>query len=184
MLYHIAGSDSSSLVIWWIASHVSWRLAIKKTFHEKQMKVWMQEWRELARGKRAIEIDKTTLSKTFLLAISKEKISRNAASRIAQLHLNHAPVNHFLKRIGRMDSARCPACGADDEMVKHFLIACPIYAHKRWPLEQLAKKRQKQLMTELLLEDKQMTIPLAKFIEAMHRFNSGEQTTQHERQST
>ena len=155
--------------------------AIRKTFHEKQKKEWTQEWKESERGKKAVAIDKTTPSKTFLLAISDDKISRTSASRIAQLRLNHAPVNHFLKKIGRVDSARCPACGAEDETINHFLFACPSYAHERWPLKQIAKKLQKPLTAETLLGDKRMIRPLANYIDATHRFKIGEQTTNQDR---
>ena len=40
-----------------------------------------------------------------------KELSRAAASHIAQLRLTHAPVNHCLNCIGKVDGARCPACG-------------------------------------------------------------------------
>jgi len=50
------------------------------------------------------------------------------------LRLNHAPVNQHLKRISKIDSARCPARGEDEETIAHFLLHSPSYrdAHERW----------------------------------------------------
>jgi ssDNA-binding Zn-finger/Zn-ribbon topoisomerase 1 len=54
-----------------------------------------------------------------------------AASRITQFRLTHAPVNHFLRQIKKVDRATCPACGADEEMISYFLLTCPNYAYER-----------------------------------------------------
>ena len=89
------------------------------------------------------------------------------------------PVNHYLKKIGKVDSARCPACGEEDETVEHYLLSCPSYAHERWTLEQQAKKRSKPLTMEVLLGDKHLIKPLANYIEATQRFKKpGEQSQQ------
>jgi len=61
---------------------------------------------------------------------------RLVASRIAQLRLMHILLNAYLKRIWRVDNARCPVCGEDEENTKHFLLRCPSYAHERWTLTQ------------------------------------------------
>jgi hypothetical protein len=52
-----------------------------------------------------------------------------------------------------VDSARCPACRADEENTEHFLLRYPSYAHKRWTLIQHARKKCKALMLEVLLGD-------------------------------
>jgi ribonuclease HI len=153
--------------------------AIKKAFHEQLKKKWTQTWKESRRGKMVATFDKTAPSKKFLQVISEEGVSRNAASCIAQFRLKHAPVNHYLKKIGKVDSARCPACGEEDETVEHYLLSCPSYAHERWTLEQQAKKRSKPLTMEVLLGDKHLIKPLANYIEATQRFKKlGEQSQQ------
>ena len=65
----------------------------------------------------------------LLNAISKNGLSREAAS-LAQFRLSHAPDldvwtlgNFYLKRIRKVDSARCPACGTDEETIEHYLPA-------------------------------------------------------------
>ena len=145
--------------------------AIKKQFHERLKKNWEEDWRSSSRGKLAHKLDNTTPSKKFVKSISKEGIGRNAASRIAQFRLKHAPLNQYLKRIGKVDSAQCPACGENEETIEHYLLTCPNYAHERWALTQKAKKLRKQLTLETLLGDKNMIAPLANFIEATHRFS-------------
>ena len=152
--------------------------AIKSAYHEGLLREWSETWKNSDRGRRAATIDKTAPSKTFLRAMSNKELSREAASRIAQLRLSHAPVNHYLKRIGKVDSARCPACGADDETIQHFLLSCPSYEHERWALNQQARKLRKQLSLGTLLGDQNMILPLANYIDATHRFkNSGEQSS-------
>jgi ribonuclease HI len=145
--------------------------AIKRSFHEELKKEWTNKWRNSIRGQRAIKLDKTTPSKKFLGAISNNELSREMASRITQFKISHAPINHFLKRIGKVDSARCPACGADEETIEHYLLTCPSYAHERWALTQQTKKKRKQLTIETLLGEQDLTIPLTNYIEATHRFD-------------
>jgi hypothetical protein len=132
-------------------------------------------WRSSGRGKRALHINKSTPSTRFINAISTKEISRKMASHISQFRLSHTPVNQFLKRIGKVDEARCPACGKEEEMIEHYLLECPSHAHERWALNRQARKLRKQLTMRTLLGEKEMVIPLAKYIEAMNRFpKSGE----------
>ena len=150
--------------------------AVKRADHEKKKNAWASNWKSSARGQRTTLIDKSTPSKKFLKAISTADLSREAASRISQFRLSHAPLNKFLKRIQKVDSARCPACGADEETIEHFLLTCPSYAHERWALTQAARKKRKTINLGTLLGDQEMILPLASYIEATHRFsNSGEQ---------
>lgn len=117
-------------------------------------------------------LDSSTPSAKFLKTISNAKLSREAASRIAQLRLQHAPLNSYLFKFKRVDKANCPACGDEEESTTHFLLGCPVYAHERWPLAQLARKKRKALTLETLLGDPDFAIPLANFIEGTNRFKN------------
>lgn len=151
--------------------------AIKMAHAEKLKEKWKTDWKSTKRGKDTSEIDRSTPSSRFLNTISNPKLSREAASRIAQLRLKHAPLNGFLKRIQKVDSARCPACGDEEESIEHFLLKCPSYAHERWPLTQHARKKGRNLSLKTLLGDPQLTLPLAAYIHATGRFaEHGEQT--------
>jgi ribonuclease HI len=150
--------------------------AVKRADHEIRKNLWATKWKASERGQKTMRIDKSTPSKKFLKAISTAELSRETASRIAQFRLSHAPLNKFLKRIQKVDSARCPACGADEETIEHFLLTCPSYAHERWALTQAARKEKKALNLGTLLGDHEMILPLASYIEATHRFSKpGEQ---------
>ena len=48
----------------------------------------------------------------------------------------HVPLNAYLHRFKRKESAQCPACGARKETPQHFLLECPAYAHERRKLKQ------------------------------------------------
>jgi ribonuclease HI/exonuclease III len=151
--------------------------AIKRAHLDKLKSKWASEWKASERGQKAKLIDSSTPSKKFLNAISHAELSREAASRIAQLRLTHAPVNQFLKRIKKVDSSRCPACGAEEETIGHFLLFCPNYAYERWALAQKANKLHKHLSLETLLGIPDMVVPLAKYVEATGRFKSNAETT-------
>jgi len=117
-------------------------------------------------------LDSSTPSAKFLKTISNAKLLHKAASRIAQLCLQHALLNSYLFKFKRVDKANCPACSDKDESTTHFLLGCPVYAYERWPLVQLACKKQKALTLETLLGDPDFAIPLANFIKGTNRFKN------------
>ena len=138
---------------------------------------WKQGWHNTERGKRTRKIDSTTPSTKFLKTISNVKLSREDASRIAQLRLQHIPLNKYLHKFKRTDKANCPACGEENETIAHFLLHCPMYAFERWALAKHAKKRRKELTIETLLGNPEIAIPLANYMDSTGRFRTktGEQ---------
>jgi len=146
--------------------------ALKRGHNDKLKKEWADNWSQSTRGKRAKRIDNTTPSVKFLKTISNAKLTRNAASQIAQLRMQHFPLNGYLHKIKRTDKASCPACGEGDESITHFLLTCPSYAHERWALAQQARKRRKSMTVEVLLGEPELAIPLANYIESTGRFRS------------
>jgi len=152
--------------------------AVKQKLIEKLKKDWSKEWLKSERGKVALKIDNTTPSDKFIKTISNAKLSREASSRIAQLRLRHVPLNSYLFKFRRTDKANCPACGADNEDIAHFLLHCTHYAFERWALAQHVKKKRKNMTIETLLGDPELAIPLANYIDGTSRFKEkpGEQT--------
>jgi len=57
------------------------------------------------------------------------------------------------------------------ETIEHYLLTCPSYTHKRWALAQQVRKKHKQMTFEVILGDQDLTIPLANYIGATHRFD-------------
>jgi hypothetical protein len=145
--------------------------ALRRDHNDQLTKDWKEEWRRSPRGKKIARIDDTTPSPIFLKTISNEKLSRKAASQIAQLRLRHFPLNDYLRKINRADSVNCPACREDNEDVAHFLLTCPSYAFERWKLTQQASKNKRSMMVEALLGEPKLAIAVAHFIESSGRFH-------------
>ena len=151
--------------------------AVKRLHNDILMSKWTKTWRESDRGRRYTRLEESTPSKKLLNLSKHPELSRADASRIAQFRLGHAPINEYLKRIGRVDSARCPACSEDVETAEHFLLRCENYAHERWALARHASKLRKPMTIQTLLGHPEMTIALAKYIKATSRFKDTLPTT-------
>jgi hypothetical protein len=98
--------------------------AIKQYHAAKLKEKWTNVWRNSSRGASFLKLDKTTPSKNFLSRLSNPALSRKASSLITQLAITHIPLNAYLERFKRTDSARCPACGEAEETVEHFILEC------------------------------------------------------------
>jgi len=144
--------------------------AVKRAHNNMLMSKWTKTWRETNRGRRYVHLDKSTPSKKLLKLSSQPNLSQVDASHIAQFWLGHMPTNQYLKHIGRVDSARCPACGEDTETMEHFLLRCKSYTHERWALTQHASKLCKPMMLQMILRHPELVLTLAKFIKATNRF--------------
>jgi len=155
--------------------------AVKQKLINKLKKDWKKEWLKSKRGKIALKIDSTTPSDRFIKTIRDAKLLCEALSRIAQLWLWHIPLNSYLFKFQRTDKASCPACGTNNEDITHFLLYCTHYTFERWALAQHIKKKQKNMTIETLLEDPELAIPLANFIDGTSHFKEkpGEQTHSH-----
>ena len=142
--------------------------ALRQNRKEILKKRWQQEWDASDRAMKYRTLGFSTPSNKFIKLISDENLSRNDASRIFQLRAGHVPLNGYLERFKRMDSARCPACGHPRENVQHFLMDCPAYKFERWPLYRHCKNREPTLKD--LLNKEESVVPLAKYIRATGRF--------------
>ena len=144
--------------------------AAKRAYNESLTIKWKTDWEQSPRGRKMKMLDNTTPSAKFLKTISNPKLSCEAASRIAQLRLQHVPLNSYLHHFKRVDKANCLACGADDKSIAHFLLFCPSYVHERWSLERLARKMRKTLLIETLLGDLDFAVPLSSYIDRTKHF--------------
>jgi ribonuclease HI len=143
--------------------------ALKQKHNDKAKEAWKEEWQKSERYKRFRAPDIVTpYSKKFIKLISNNRISRNTASLIYQLRVGHAPLNDYLHRFHKVDSPRCPACGASKETVEHLIKHCPGYAHERWLLMREFKASDPKL-EEILSEPKAIT-QLSKYLTDTGRF--------------
>jgi len=151
--------------------------AVKRKHEEELKKKWKTDWHASERGSKLLSTDSTTPSDKFLKTISNEKLSRAAASSIAQLRLQHAPLNSYLYRFKRVDKPSCPACGENEESIAHFLLNCPKYGYERWTLAQQVRKKNKHMTVENLLGEPDLVLPLANYIHSTGCFGiqQGEQ---------
>lgn len=100
---------------------------IKQKHNPDLKQKWRSEWRSSRRGKGIAAIDKNTPSVHFLQSVSKANIPCRSASLITHLLTVHIPLNNYLKRVNRMNNARCPTRGAGSETIRHFLLVYPGY---------------------------------------------------------
>jgi hypothetical protein len=107
-------------------------------------------------------------SQKYLKYICSQSISRAAASRLFQLQVGHILLNQYLHRFKRVDKPRCPACGHPNKTVEHFLMYCPKYAHKRWPLLRRLGNATPKVIN--LLTKKKLLAPLINHIDVTECF--------------
>jgi predicted amino acid racemase len=98
---------------------------------------------------------------------------------IFQLRVGHAPLNGYLYRFHKVDSARCPACGEVSETTEHFILRCPKYAHERWALQQHFRDNAPKL--EDVLSNTKAAIPLINYVETTGRFAESQPEDRHSR---
>ena len=145
--------------------------ATRQALNEKLKSRWTANWAKSPRYLRMRFKDLLTPhSQKYLKYISNGKISRKTASAIFQLRVGHAPLNEYLHRFKKVDSAQCPACGHPKETPEHYLLQCPSYAHERWPIIRQTGGRPPKI-TQLLSNPK-LLAPLANYMEATGRFDT------------
>ena len=136
-------------------------------------KRWTREWITSPRYAKFKHIDASLPSRKFIKLISNTKISRSDASKFFQLRSGHIPLNAYLHRFKRKESAQCPACRTQKETPQHFLLECPSYAHERWKLG--LKKGELELKFAELLTSGKRTIAVAHYMQATRRFTEDKQ---------
>jgi hypothetical protein len=145
--------------------------AIRQHHNAKLIRTWTTKWKDSKRGKAFLRLDKTTLSPSFLKWISNPSLSRKLASLIVHLAISHVLLNAYLHKFKLIDKSQCLAYSDGNEDEEHFLLKCPAYAHERWALLQLARKKKKLLTIKTLFNNQDLMIPLANFVKATHRFS-------------
>jgi ribonuclease HI len=143
--------------------------AAKQEHKKKLNNVWNREWKKSPRAHRTKHMDSSLPLSKFLKLISDPNISRKGASWLYQLRSGHIPLNAYLHRFKRAESASCPACGHHNETTQHFLLDCPAYAHERWPL--ISGKSQKNKEYGNLVGRPKNAIPIIDFIQATQRLS-------------
>lgn len=129
----------------------------------------VKSWRDSHRSKKINVLGLSLPSNKFLELPS--KFGRQQASLLIQLRTGHAPLNVYLHRIGKLVRPSCPACGAQEETVKHFVLDCPGHAHKRWYLKKAADAHKMGLL-KFALSTEDGVKEIMEFINGTERFCS------------
>ncbi len=145
------------------------RSALRQQRKDKLKVRWKQEWSVSTRANKLKAIDPSLPSNKYLKLINDDRLTRVDRSRIYQLRTGHIPLNEYLERFKRVDSARCPACGHPKENAQHFLFDCPAYAHERWALLKHCKTKDPKMKD--ILNNSKIAVPLANYIQATGRFD-------------
>lgn len=99
--------------------------AIRQAYQHALKGKWRAKWEKSPRFTRLNKFNDTLPSNRFLKSIN--ELSQSHSSIIIQLRSGHVPLNRYLHRIGKSDSASCEQCQDGDEMVQHFILECPAY---------------------------------------------------------
>ena len=141
--------------------------AAKQSHNSKLKAAWHKEWQKSPRAWKLKHIDPSLPSPKFLKLTSNPEISRKGASWLYQIRTGHFPLNAYLHRFKRMESASCPACGHSNETPQHFILDCPAYAHERWSL--ISGKSQKNREYAAIIGKTENAIELIAYIQATGR---------------
>jgi hypothetical protein len=167
----VEGESSNKLNLpLYLRKPISHSLSTIRQKHNETLKhKWAASWAASPKYRRHRYQDiLTPHSQKFLKYISNPDISRVNASHIFQLRVGHAPLNQYLYKFKRVNNPRCPACGHTNETVEHFLLYCPNYTHKRWPIINQNRGSVPKLVK--ILTSTKMLIPLANYLDATGRF--------------
>ncbi|KAG2007055.1 FMN adenylyltransferase [Coprinopsis cinerea AmutBmut pab1-1] len=102
--------------------------AAKAEAKAKARKEWGEEWERSKRRNRMKEIGE--LDELLKFGIRTKKLKRHEISAVVQIRTGHIPLNQYLHRIGKAETATC-SCGRGAETPKHYVMECPNYRHER-----------------------------------------------------
>ncbi|KNZ72373.1 hypothetical protein J132_03464 [Termitomyces sp. J132] len=72
---------------------------------------------------------------------------RNQLSLLIQLHTGHVPLNSYLHRIQKRESARCNKCKEGRETVQHYLLECQAHKNKQHKMWRMTGDSERSLQT-------------------------------------
>lgn len=129
----------------------------------------LTRWKASPRYARTRRIDPSLPSNKFLRLAG--TLPKSRTSLLVQLRSGHIPLNRHLFRLGKVDTARCPTCGTEDETVLHYLLRCPTWRRARAPLRRAFSPSNLQMRT--LLNDPDSLPILFDYVKATGRFAAG-----------
>ncbi|KIM22692.1 hypothetical protein M408DRAFT_47261, partial [Serendipita vermifera MAFF 305830] len=99
--------------------------ALRQKLTKDTNTAWTNEWSESPRYPKFRKFDKKGRGTKYEKLVG--KLRRNQTSILTQLRTNHVPLNFYLHRIKRVESADCPHCPGIIEDIDHVLLNCGNY---------------------------------------------------------
>jgi hypothetical protein len=146
--------------------------ATKEDFMETLNEEWRDAWAESPRKRKTELFDESFPFKDFQK--KRDKLTRGQASLLMQVRTGHIPLNSYLAKIGKSDTAYCGACApalAEEghiETVNHFLFHCAAFNEQRHT-EVIGRDH---LNLQDIMEDEKRMKALANYIRHTRRFDN------------
>jgi ribonuclease HI len=140
--------------------------AVKQRLTKDMDRDWTRDWIKSPRYRRFRRFEKKNRGSRYEKLAG--RLRRNQMSALTQLRTNHIPLNFYLHRIKRAESADCPHCPGMIEDVDHLLFTCNNYAHARQALRD--KLGRKASSSRHLLSTEEGTKSLMRYLQQTKRF--------------
>lgn len=146
--------------------------AMKQEYHSKLRDKWEKYWEESDRSQRVALIDDEFPFNSFRKRT--HLLTRNQASLMIQLRSGHIPLNGYLFRIAKSETALCQECLDIEngvhrlETVNHFLYECAAFEQEREELITKIKRRHLNLRDIMSSTDRMKA--LATYVNKTGRF--------------
>ena len=100
---------------------------------------------------------------------------KGQASLLMQIRTGHFPINAYLKRFHRSESAKCDRCDKEaDKTVEHFLFTCKAHQDQRRDILKLSTPPPPDTCLSRWMDTKMEMAKLIEFTVATERFNQKE----------
>ena len=142
--------------------------AMKQAFTREANEAWTKIWTKSPRYKFFRSYEKRERGCRYEKLVA--RLRRNQTSVLTQLRTKHIPLNFYLHRIKRADSAHCPHCPGRVESIRHFLFECRNYTRAREALK--AKAGRDAFSIRHLLGSPAGTKHLLEYIHGTRRFET------------
>jgi hypothetical protein len=118
------GISKRSIPPMWIGKN-----ACKRAFKEACEEERSRTLEAAPTEERLYELTRAKTRKTHHKII--KQLPRQNRAILTQLRTEHIPLNAYLKRFKKRESAKCGECGEEDETVDHYLLHCKAYRVQR-----------------------------------------------------
>jgi ribonuclease HI len=99
-------------------------LAVKRAHNDALKSKWTNKWKQSNRGLNQQNQQLHPIEEIYKSNQHTRHHTLRGKHNFPTQDLTH-PIEQLPKCFKRVDSAKCPACGTDDENITHYLLSCP-----------------------------------------------------------